>query len=333
MAELDDGYAPPQQPQQPQRKTVTQPPERSSNELDPSFTPAEHAAQAAPEETWTHYAGNPEHNMAARVGAAGLVEAGRIGQGIYNTAHNIFSGPIIGGNLARDTGAATRGDYGPITTDDPSSGHGTPELAGRVLDAASVLGPTGDLMTGESLGAKMVKSQPAKPSAAELYDVGDSQYKAMRNLDVNYTASGLGDLAAGLRNNLHDDSLYHVNAPKTHWFLDQFEGLGDQAAKEGAQPGDSVGVPIGYVDKLRGVLSRTLRGPNRHTDEGAAAASALRGIDGFLAKPPEGSVFSGPAEQAGELARLGRGNWGAAKRSDLLTGVEEGADFQANAAN
>ena len=106
--------------------------------MDPSI--AAHAAAATPE-SWAHYAGNPEHPMWRRIGAAGVEEGRRIGEGLWGAA-------TLPGDIA--TGKTTMED---------------PEAQKRVMDlAAGVTFGPGEAPE-DALTAGMRRRAPRRPAA------------------------------------------------------------------------------------------------------------------------------------------------------------------------
>ena len=112
--------------------------------VDPSI--AAHAAAAAPE-SWAHYAGNPEHPMWRRIGAAGVEEARRVGQGLWSAG-------TLPGDIAT----------GKTTMEDPEAQRRVMDLAGAVT-----LAPVGEVPEG-ALTAGMRRRAPRRP-VGELPEV------------------------------------------------------------------------------------------------------------------------------------------------------------------
>jgi len=112
--------------------------------VDPSI--AAHAAAAAPE-SWAHYAGNPEHPMWRRIGAAGVEEARRVGQGLWSAG-------TLPGDIAT----------GKTTMEDPEAQQRAMDLAGAVT-----LAPVGEVPEG-ALTAGMRRRAPRRPTG-ELPEV------------------------------------------------------------------------------------------------------------------------------------------------------------------
>ena len=78
-----------------------------SGAMDPSI--AAPAAAMAPE-SWAHYAGNPEHPMWRRIGAAGIEEAKRAGQGLWSAA--TLPGDIATGKTTMEDPEAQQREMG-----------------------------------------------------------------------------------------------------------------------------------------------------------------------------------------------------------------------------
>ena len=313
VLDLGDGLTAQPSPQQPSSAAPAK--ERTDVlDLGDGVNPKAPAA-----ETWAQYAGNPQHPMLNRVGSAIVEEGKRAGAGLLGAAKSAISGDWFS-DLAHNAGRETAQNVA------------TPDTAGKSLNVAMALTP-GDLMTGESLGAKMARRAPAKPTADELYDAAGKQYDAVRNANVYYTEGGLQDLVGGAKDALNASGLHDVVAPKTHTILDRLsDPRGSYERQFGEIPPDTnIAPPLSWVENHRRVLSQIAGGSD--PTERAAASTALSHVNDFLHGPPPDAVFSGDAKAAGDLYRTANGNYASAKRSDLLQGIEEGADFQSGAAN
>lgn len=328
MADFDLGLPPDQPEQQPSAPAAAQAQGRPQNDFDVGLPPDPQQAPAQSQaQSWAQYARDPSHPMWQRVGAATIEEGKAIGKGLYNTASDLFSG-----RLARDLGNQTLG-YGDLLDDPRAADRSGAELAGRSLNAASIFGPTGDVVAAGMPGAISRRGSPVVPSAADLYGVADRQYDAGRALDGLYTEEGVGNLAALAKQKLYQDGIDETVAPKTHATLSR---LGDPRSHVpgGVQDTDTVAASIDWVDNHRRVLSQIARGND--PTERKAASSAISDVKNFLEDPPQDAIHPGSegiVQQAADLYRTAGGNWGAAKRSDKVTGQGDYAQYRAASAH
>lgn len=209
--------------------------------------------------------------------------------------------------------------YGP-------DGNVSPEVIGRSFEAAAFMSPsTPGLRSGVGLvpgeKAQVRRAVPAVPSADDIFAAADDGYNAMRNSGVAYSGNAVRDFATGLKTNLDADGLIAKIAPKTQSVLDDL-----------ANPPEGAIADIKGLHAARKAFGRIAQNFNE-PEEQAAAVRAIRGLDDFIGADNPASVVAGTASDAGSALRTANANFAAAKRSDLLTGVERAADLRAAAAN
>jgi hypothetical protein len=153
------------------------------------------------------------------------------------------------------------------------------------------------------------------PTAAEAAAASNAQYGALRGMGVDYASQPVADFIGTHQRDLVKDGLRDNVAPLTHGVLNDLQKV---------PTNQSSVMELGALESARQNLGKIAQsqGP-----EGVAAGRAVKAISDFMANPPEGSVVSGPAEQAAKLVSDARGNWAAKSRSENLTDMSEYADL------
>jgi hypothetical protein len=264
-------------------------------------------AQTEPQ-TWAQYAGDPSHSMWQRVGAAGIEEGRRIGTGLYNAGQSAITGDWFA-PLARSTGEETLQNTA------------TPATAGRVATAASLTTPGDMLVPGVS--AKMVPGVAKVPSAEELYTTAGGQFDAARGMGVEYSVPHVAAVANGVVQKLYDRGILPTDAPRTYAKLSVLSTPPD---------GHDI-VPLSGIEGARRGFSQLTADGSASAADRAAATLALGDIHGFMEAGTPDAVVAGPASAAADALAKARGNYAAAKRSDLITNTEQAADNRAASTN
>ncbi|MCZ7855999.1 hypothetical protein O9X81_05180 [Agrobacterium salinitolerans] len=200
------------------------------------------------------------------------------------------------------------------------------EVIGRSLEAASLMSPSAPgLRSGSGLvpgeASQMRRSTPPVPSADDLYGAADDAYNAMRNSGVAYSGDAVRDFATGLKSGLDTEGFIAKVTPKTQSILDDL-----------ANPPEGAIADIQGLQAARKAFGRISQNFNE-PEEQAAAVRAIRGLDDFIGTDNPAAVVAGTASDAANALKTANANFAAAKRSDLLTGVERAADLRAAAAN
>lgn len=213
-------------------------------------------------------------------------------------------------------GQVYRGDVDPMSD----------EGIDRAIEASFLMTP-GSAATRAGvgfMGAPITKrARVAPPSAQTLDAAGRAGFKAMRKTGAEYPSAAVRNMANRVRAELETDGILEELAPKAFKTLKKLE----------SPPPNSVST-ITNLASARQALRNAGKDFN-NTIEQKAARRILSGIDGLIEAGGTGSsVARFPAR--GEAARLlkeANANYGAAKRSSRLTGVERAADIRAAAAN
>ena len=192
------------------------------------------------------------------------------------------------------------------------------EGIGRAVNMAAMIG----LDAGAPGAAAYMKKKTVKPPSTEsLYSAGGDAFNRMRDTGVDYSSGAVKQLAEETASKLHQKGLGPTVAKKTNRVL-----------KELANPPENSVAGITDLHGVRKTLGEIGQNFNKPSDQKAARA-AIRKLDRFIGSPDPVAVVSGPAPRAGELLMEGNRNYAAAKRSDLLNGIERAADYRANGAN
>lgn len=205
---------------------------------------------------------------------------------------------------------------------DPMSQEGI----GRALEFASVFSPpTPGLRSGDMIipGEKRAvrQSAPSVPTADQLYDEAARNFEAMRNSGVDYASDAVKNAAQAMKRALEEDGFDAEVAGRTHRILDRLA----------SPPEDSV-ANIKGLHSARKTFGKIAQNFNDPPDQ-SAASQVIRGLDEFIGADDTSSIVAGTASDAASALKAANANYAAAKRSDLITGVERAADLRAAAAN
>lgn len=207
-----------------------------------------------------------------------------------------------------------------------ADGNVSDEMIARSLETASIMSPpTPGMSSGVGMfpGEKssVRRSTPPVPSADDLYAAADDAYNTMRNSGVSYSADAVRNFASGAKASLDTEGFIGKVAPKTQSVLDEL-----------ANPPDGAVADITGLQAARKAFGRIAQNFNE-PEEQAAASRVIRELDGFIGTDDPAAVVAGTAADAAGALKTANANYSAAKRSDLLTGVERAADLRAAAAN
>lgn len=169
----------------------------------------------------------------------------------------------------------------------------------------------------------MRQPRPKPPTAEELRAASSSGYDAVRNMDVDFSATAVRDWANQVQRDLEADGIIAELAPKAFRVLRKLQQAPDDP---------SAVAPIASLEAARRTFGNAGKDFNNPTDQLAARTIRER-LDSFLEKPPAESVVAGSAPAASQTLRDARANYAAAKRSDTLTGIEDAAELRAAVAN
>lgn len=187
------------------------------------------------------------------------------------------------------------------------NGQYNPDLLNRSLNFAMLAG--GDMSPGTG---QMVAA--AAPTEQALKAAGGAGYDALRNSGLELDPGAVASAATGLQNDLTRQGFGAAVAPSTHAVLDQV-----------ANP------PKGAISTVNDLLAIRQNLGNLSMaggQEGAAGGIAKRGFDSFLGSADPASVLAGTIapQDAAAMLRDAAGNYGAAMRSNEITGALDSAN-------
>lgn len=236
---------------------------------------------------------------------------------------------------------------------DPLSDEGI----GRSLEAAGVMTPVSAASRGGLgwMGAKpSPKTTAATPTAGELKVTGGVGLDMARQADVRYIPSSVQNMAMKLQSQLFKDG-FRAREGSAQTTFAELKGI-----LRSNEPGAFVS--IDDLHSVRQALQGIPRTPERAKDR-EAASRVIEAIDEFITNPDPANIMAGPvagsgvgksgalapfdtatagaaqanaygkAVNAGKTWKESIGNYGAAKRSQRLTGLEDDAELQAIATN
>lgn len=197
--------------------------------------------------------------------------------------------------------------------------------------------------------ARMAPESAIKPPTAQvLKDTAGKGYDAARNMGVEVRGDAVGGMARNVQSTLEQDGIFAELAPKTFSIL-----------KRVTDPPKEASATIANMEAIRRSLQRAGQDFTNPTEQ-LAASRVIKGLDEFLgglgpgstvvrppsAAPgvvalPSGLPPAGRPEAVAELLKTSRQNYGAAQRSNSLTGaldrantgILERAEVRAQAAN
>lgn len=211
-----------------------------------------------------------------------------------------------------------------------TSGNTSMEAIAEALNMATMAGPSAvSLRAGERMipgvGKNLVPAEEAL-SADAIKVAARDQYRAAREIGVDFDPSAVKGLTDEISQDLFSRGLVNETAPSTNALLKRLGDIPPAGADE------VVSAPLTSLEAARQGFNNIRRKFSDPPDAEAARLARER-LDQFLREPPEGAVVAGDAKAASQLYREADKNWAAAKKSDLLTGVEDAADLRAAAAN
>lgn len=196
-----------------------------------------------------------------------------------------------------------------------------PELINRSIDLAAVMSPVNPAVrAGDRAipGQLLAGQKPVyPPSAQELKAAASKGYDAARASGLEIRGGAVGELARTLEGDLVEKGIIGEHAPGTFAVISKI-----------ASPPEGGVATVANIESIRRAFGN-VKGDNA-TDR-FAAALAVRRLDDFLDSLPAESVVAGtaPAEGAqavSDILRNARGNYGAAQRSNDLTGTLDRAN-------
>lgn len=249
------------------------------------------------------------------------------------------------------SGATAPGDAltGKLQVRDPETGGISQEAVNRSLNLSTLATPLpAATRAGQAvMGGKMALNPAKAPTQAQVKGAAKEGYKALREMDIDYSATAVADLARGIQRDLEQAGF------RDHLTPDTFKTLkGLQDVPEGA---------VASVADLVAAREALAKGGQNFTNprEREAARRAVEVFDDWLGGSSQAAVRPAPSQavvgqgqlpvaglpeagagptaaQARNVAqtfRDARGNYAAAKRAERIDNAEYRAELRSAAAN
>jgi len=168
-------------------------------------------------------------------------------------------------------------------------------------------------------GTPTIKADVAPPTTQQLYDAAEGDYAVARSMNVQVKPTSIRNFAVGLQNTMEQSGLRDYLAPKTFGALKEMQTI----------PQNSV-ANLADIDGMRKVLGHAA-GDYMNPTEQMAASNAIGELDNYVKNISPSDVISGDINAAQDALESARGNYAAAKRSDIIDGKQERAQLQAGA--
>lgn len=197
------------------------------------------------------------------------------------------------------------------------------EAIGRAADFAAFATPVTPPMRNPGMAGVYSMDRQAKvkpPTAEALKADATSTYDALGKSGLEYSVSSVDDLSRTIQNELAQEGIGDEIAGKTYSILKKLQ----------TPPDGAVSVPFATgINTARKSLQRI---GSAVPEERVASKIASDRILSWIEGDGNGGIISGPSG-AGPALKRANANYAAAKRSDLLTGIEDVADLKAASAN
>ncbi|TBY76266.1 hypothetical protein E0H40_37515 [Rhizobium leguminosarum bv. viciae] len=139
----------------------------------------------------------------------------------------------------------------------------------------------------------------------------------MRNSGVDYSSDAVKTMAEAVQSKLEKEGFDPELAGKTHKIL----------AKLFNPPENSL-ASIEGLDSARKTFGKIVQYVKEPNDQ-AAASRVIRELDEFIGAGDPATVVAGKATDAADALKAASGNFAAAKRSDIVNGIDRSPDFRA----
>lgn len=201
-------------------------------------------------------------------------------------------------------------------------GRTSPEAIARAWEFATTFSPaTPGLRAGEGIVPGTVKNlrtpDMEPPSSEALHAEAKRYFEAMRNSGVDYDSNAVKSMAETLRSELEKEGFDADLAGKTHKVLAKLYN-----------PPENSFASIEGIDSARKTFEKIAQNIKDPIDQ-SAASRVVRGIDSFIGAGDPTNVVAGTASDAADALKTASGNFAAAKRSDVLNGIDRSPDLRA----
>lgn len=207
---------------------------------------------------------------------------------------------------------------------------GSEEAIKRSLELGGMASPVGALGKVKPNFATMTRTKAPKvkvPAAAELKEAYKLTADEIKDEGIEYSLDAAKELSRRIQERLASEAAIGDElAPTTFKILRKLENPPKGARSVPFSTG------LNTVNKQLGRLGSGFSSTN--PADPVAANWARRNIMEFLERPPEGSIVSGKNPgTVGPRIKEANANYAAAKRAEMLRGVEDSAELRAAAAN
>ena len=230
------------------------------------------------------------------------------------------------GRAVRAPGEAMRGEF-PVTD---AAGNITPEAYQRSAEFGVLMSPVNPgIRAGDRAipGAGRAFQAPRErsvspPSRERLHGTATRQYQDFRSIDAEYSLSDIQRLAEETRYALNERGFTPRGSPQTFGVLDDIAAI---------PPGGIV--RPNEIQSIRQSLGRAARPSVQYAADAPAASVALSRFDEFVQAYGKSAAPEGGHARASRVLAEANENWGALRRSDIVTGIEDTAHLRSSAAN
>ena len=205
------------------------------------------------------------------------------------------------------------------------AGRPNPEVSEFGFDVASIVTPVNPAIRAGSraipgAGRALERPDIAPPTRQQLRDVASQQYRDFRDIDAEYSLSDIQRMAQEASVGLNQRGFNPRNAPQTFGIINEISSI----------PTGGIVSP-NEIQTMRQSLGRAARPSIQYPEDAAAASEALSRFDEFVTA--YGGTASPAHRQAAQTLQEANQNWGAMRRSDVATGIEDAAGLRSSAAN
>ncbi len=206
-----------------------------------------------------------------------------------------------------------------------AEGNISDEAIARSTDLAGLASPVNPAVrAGENVvGGQAMRYQKKiePPTADALKSASQAGYDNVKNMGVEYSSQSVKDAMLASRQNLEGNGILAELAPKTHSIINKL-----------TNPPEGSVASVSGLEAARRSFGQAAKDFGNPTEQ-SAARRAMSDIDTFMSSPPDNSVLKGDIQAVANALKEGRGNYGAAMRSEKVAGVLDKAELNAAVAN
>jgi hypothetical protein len=273
----------------------------------------------------------PPQNEAERIarGAGDVATQALMGRGVVAAVKGVPSSISLAKQLFGAGIGGAGGGGGSVAGRDTASSvlDLYPNFRAEHPDAAATIETAGGVIGGGvgGLTASSVANRFGVPGGAprttqspeELRDIASKQYTTAKNIQANYTPTGVAAWANWQLQNLYKN-----------YGSSEIGSVTSKLTKLANPPANAVHVPLKELTSLHDDLAGTGKILPTGADKlRSAAADTQKSIDTFVRNPPPGSIHSGDPNLAAQTYKTADANWGAAMRGLKLKNLQTDATY------